>query len=79
MTMIKLDVNKLLYPDAEKLKLEQKVGVLPGKNDCTLTDFEAMQVKMKFMPDIEMYDMTERLNEIVHLHKEFLCKRYNAQ
>ena len=32
-----------------------------GKNDCVvLTDFEAMQVKMKFMPDIEMFNMTEK-------------------
>ena len=37
-----------------------------------LTDFEAMQVKMKFMPDIEMYDMTERHGmKPAYLHKEF--------
>lgn len=55
--------------------MEQKVWsvTIKGKNDCVvLTDFEAMQVKMKFMPDIEMYDMTERHGmKPAHLHKEF--------
>lgn len=53
--------------------MEQKVWsvTIKGKNDCVvLTDFEAMQVKMKFMPDIEMYDMTERHGLLPrHLHK----------
>ena len=45
---------------------------IKGKNDCVaLSDFEAMQVKMKFMPDIEMYNMTERHGmKVSHLHKE---------
>ena len=44
---------------------------IDGKNDCVvLTDFEAMQVKMKFMPDIEMYNMTELHGmKPEHLHK----------
>lgn len=54
--------------------MEQKVWsiTIKGKNDCVaLTDFEAMQVKMKFMPNIEMYDMTERHGmSVLHLHKE---------
>ena len=40
--------------------METKVWsvTIKGKNDCVaLSDFEAMQVKMKFMPDIEMYNM----------------------
>jgi len=53
--------------------LETKVWsvTIKGQNDCVvLTDFEAMQVKMKFMPDIEMYDMTERHGlKPAHLHK----------
>lgn len=32
-----------------------------GMNDCVvMTDFEAMQVKMKYMPNIRMTDMTEK-------------------
>ena len=32
-----------------------------GKNDCVvMTEEEAMLVKIKYMPDIEMYDMSER-------------------
>ena len=44
---------------------------IDGKNDCVvMTEFEAMQVKMKFMPDIEMYDMTTRHGmKPEHLHK----------
>jgi hypothetical protein len=31
------------------------------KHDCVImTEGEAMLLKMKYMPDIEMYDMTER-------------------
>lgn len=34
-----------------------------SKMDCVImTDFEAMQVKMKFMPDIDMTDMTTTHN-----------------
>jgi|TARA_B110000037_G_scaffold181956_1_gene209374 hypothetical protein len=42
-----------------------------GKTDCVImNDAEAMMVKMKFMPDITMYDMTE-LHDMKpeHLHK----------
>ena len=47
-----------------------------GKNDCVvLTDFEAMQVKMKFMPDIEMFNMTEKHG----LKPEFLHKEERQQ
>ena len=53
--------------------MESKVWsvTIDGKNDCVvMTEFEAMQVKMKFMPDIEMYDMTERHGmKPEHLHK----------
>ena len=61
--------------------MEQKVWsvTIKGKNDCVvLTDFEAMQVKMKFMPDIEMYDMTERFGEICTLAQRISYARYNA-
>ena len=45
-----------------------------GKNDCVaMTEFEAMQVKLKFSGDenqFEMYDMTERHGmKPEHLHK----------
>lgn len=42
-----------------------------GKNDCVvLSDFEAMQVKMKFMPNIELHNMTELHGmKPEHLHK----------
>ena len=37
--------------------------VIGKKIDCVImTDAEAMQVKMKFMPNIEMTDMTTRHN-----------------
>lgn len=44
---------------------------IKGKNDCVvMTDAEAMLIKMKFMPNIEMYDMTERHGmKPEHLHK----------
>ncbi len=42
-----------------------------SKMDCVImTDFEAMQVKMKFMPDINMTDMTTTHN----LHPELFNK-----
>jgi len=42
-----------------------------GKNDCVvMSDFEAMQVKMKFMPNIELHNMTELHGmKPEHLHK----------
>lgn len=43
-----------------------------GKNDCVImTEFEAMNVKLKFSgEDFEMYDMTERHGmKPEHLHK----------
>lgn len=47
---------------------------IAGKNDCVvMTEFEAMQVKLKFSGDdaqFEMYDMTERHGmKPEHLHK----------
>lgn len=34
---------------------------IKGKNDCVvMNDAEAMMIKMKYMPDIEMYDMTAK-------------------
>ena len=44
---------------------------IKGKMDCVvLNDEEAMIVKMKFMPDIQMYDMTTLHNiKPEHLHK----------
>ena len=74
--MIKQELNKLLKSHrCEGTKsLDSKVWsvTIKGQNDCVvLTDFEAMQVKMKFMPDIEMYDMTERHGmKPEHLHQE---------
>ena len=76
MKMTKQDLNKLLKSHrCEGTKsLETKVWsvTIKGQNDCVvLTDFEAMQVKMKFMPDIEMYNMTERHRfKVAYLHKE---------
>ena len=53
--------------------LDSKVWsvTINGKNDCViLTDEEAFLVKTKFMPDIEMYDMTSRHGmKPEHLHK----------
>lgn len=42
-----------------------------GKNDCVIMDdAQAMIIKMKYMPDIEIYDMTERHGmKPQHLHK----------
>ncbi len=42
-----------------------------GQNDCVvMTDFEAMQVKMKFAPNIMMHNMTEIHGMLPqHLHK----------
>lgn len=76
MTMIKQDLNKpQKFLRCEGIKsLETNVWsvTIKGKNDCVaLSDFEAMQVKMKFMPDIEMYNMTERHGfKVAYLHKE---------
>ena len=44
---------------------------IKGKNDCVvMTEAEAMMIKMKYMPNIEMYDMTERHGmKPIHLHK----------
>lgn len=44
---------------------------ISGRNDCVaLTEWEAMTVKMKFMPEIEMFDMTEKHGmQVEHLHK----------
>ena len=46
---------------------------IDGKNDCvSMTEFEAMTVKLKFSGDpyFEMYDMTERHGmKPEHLHK----------
>ena len=44
---------------------------IKGKNDCVvMTEEEAMLVKIKYMPDIEIYDMTERHGmKPEHLHK----------
>ena len=43
-----------------------------GRNDCVvMTDFEAMQVKMKFAPNILMHNMTELHSmKPQHLHKQ---------
>jgi hypothetical protein len=42
-----------------------------GKTDCVImNDEEAMIIKMKFMPDIKMYDMTKLHGmQPEHLHK----------
>ena len=75
MKMIKQELNKpqKSHKCEGTKSLETKVWsvTIKGQNDCVvLTDFEAMQVKMKFMPDIEMYDMTERHGlKPQHLHK----------
>ena len=45
--------------------------VINGKNDqIIMNDAQAMIVKMKFMPNIEMYDLTTLHNiKPEHLHK----------
>ena len=45
--------------------------IINGKNDqVIMNDAEAMIVKMKFMPDIEMFDLTTLHNiKPEHLHK----------
>ena len=45
--------------------------VINGKNDqIVMDDAEAMIIKMKFMPNIEMYDLTTLHNiKPEHLHK----------
>ena len=45
--------------------------IINGKNDqVIMDDAEAMKVKMKFMPDIEMFDLTTLHNiKPEHLHK----------
>jgi len=45
---------------------------ISGRNDCVvMTDFEAMQVKMKFAPNILMHNMTELHGmKPQHLHKQ---------
>ena len=46
------------------------------KNDCVImTEGEAMLLKMKYMPDIEMYDMTERHG----MKPEYLKKGLRAE
>ncbi len=44
---------------------------IKGKNDCVvMTDEEAAVITLKFAPDIEIYDMTERHGmKPEHLHK----------
>tara|TARA_B100001057_G_scaffold435739_1_gene466285 strand:+ start:24 stop:338 length:315 start_codon:yes stop_codon:yes gene_type:complete len=51
---------------------------IDGKNDCVVLDeFEAMQVKIKFSPDVEMYNMTKRFGmQPEHLHKEERMQYY---
>lgn len=53
-----------------------------GKNDCvTMTEFEAMQIKLKFsgtVHDFEMYDMTKRHGmKPEHLHK--MARMFDAE
>ena len=45
---------------------------IDGKNDCVvMTDEEAMIITLKFSPNIEIYDMTERHGmKPEHLHQE---------
>lgn len=51
---------------------------ISGNNDCVVLDeFQAMQVKMKFSPNVEMYNMTERFGmQPEHLHKEERMQYY---
>ena len=51
---------------------------ISGNNDCVVLDeFEAMQVKMKFAPDIEMWNMTEKFGmKPEYLHKEERMQYY---